>query len=104
MKKLEYLKFDEVNINDFKDLLNKQKIREHLIEHELFDDTLVASWVEEKIKTDSIKGCKIRGIYSKKTLAGWCGIQVVEGKYEIAIVLDERFWGVGKSVFIVSTR
>jgi len=99
MKKLEYLRFNKININDFKTLLNKQKIREHLIEHELFDQNTVASWIAEKIEMDNIQGCKVRGIYSNKTLAGWCGIQLEEGKYEIAIVLDDSFWGIGKSVF-----
>lgn len=32
-------------------------------------------------------------------LAGWCGILLTEGEYEIAIVLEDRFWGEGKAVF-----
>ncbi len=100
MKQLEYVTLDKVNINDFEGLLNKQKIREHLIEHELFNSETVKSWITNKIKMDSTKGCRVRGIYSNNTLAGWCGIQLEEGKYEIAIVLDEGFWGIGKKVFI----
>lgn len=99
MRKLEYLEFSEVDINDFKCLLNKQKIREHLIEHALFDHDTVVFWIEEKIEMDGIKGCRVRAIYSNKILAGWCGIQLEEGKYEIAIVLDDRYWGIGKRVF-----
>lgn len=34
-----------------------------------------------------------------KQLAGWCGIQREDGKYEIAIVIDDRYWGLGKKVF-----
>lgn len=99
MKKLEYAKLDDVNIKDFMDLLNKQKIREHLIEHELFNLDTVSSWIKEKIKVSNTQGCRVRGIYVNNTLAGWCGIQLEEGKYEIAIVLDDIFWGLGKSVF-----
>ena len=100
MSQLEYVTLDKVNINDFKDLLNKQKIREHLIKHVLFDSEAVESWVVEKINMDSNKGCRVRGIYSNNNLAGWCGIQLEEDKYEIAIVLDDKFWGIGKKVFI----
>ena len=99
MDKLEYIKFSEVNINDLKDLLNKQRIREHLIEHDLFDLDTVSSWIEEKIEVNNIQGCRVRGICSNNALAGWCGIQLEEGKYEIAIVLDDRFWGKGKRIF-----
>jgi len=99
MNKLKYVKFDEINMNDFKDLLNKQKIRQHLIEHELFDLETVSSWIEDKITVDNIRGCRVRGIYSNDVLAGWCGIQLEEEKYEIAIVLDDKFWGIGKRVF-----
>ena len=100
MKKLEYVKFDEIDLKYFKDLLNKQIIREHLIEHELFDLNSVDSWIKEKIEINNIQGCRVRGIYSNSDLAGWCGIQLEKGKYEIAIVLDDRFWGIGKSVFV----
>ena len=32
-------------------------------------------------------------------MAGWCGIQLEDEKYEIAIVIDEKYWGMGKKVF-----
>ena len=99
MYKLEYLKFNQVNIDDFISLLNKQKIREHLIEHQIFDLDSVSAWIDAKIEVDSIRGCKVRAIYSNGTLAGWCAIQLEEGIYEIAIVLDHCFWGIGKRVF-----
>ena len=41
MNKLKYVTLDKVNIDDFKNLLNKQKIREHLMEHELFNSNSV---------------------------------------------------------------
>ena len=99
MYKLEYLKFNQVNIDDFISLLNKQKIREHLIEHQLFNLDSVSAWIDTKIKVDSIRGCRVRGIYANGTLAGWCAIQLDDGKYEIAIVLEHSFWGIGKRVF-----
>ena len=100
MNQLKYVTLDKVDIDDFKNLLNKQKIREHLMEHELFNSDSVRSWVTEKIKVDSSKGCRVRGIYFNNALAGWCGIQLEEGEYEIAIVIDDKFWGIGKKVFI----
>ncbi|EPJ44068.1 MAG: hypothetical protein OFPI_40640 [Osedax symbiont Rs2] len=99
MNKLKYLKFNQVNINDFMSLLNQQKIREHLIEHPLFDLDTVSSWMNAKTALDSIQGCIVRAIYAGGTLAGWCAIQLEDGKYEIAIVLDHDFWGMGKRVF-----
>ena len=99
MNVLKYVKLNEVNVDDLKTLLNKQRIREHLIEHELFTSDSVRSWIEVKMEVDSSSGCIVRGIYSNNTIAGWCGIQFEEGKYEIAIVLDDVFWGIGKRVF-----
>lgn len=99
MNKLDYVRFNEVNKNDFMNMMNKQKIRVHLIEHELFDLHSLGSWIDDKIVIDSTCGCRVRAIYSSDVLAGWCAIQLEKGKYEIAIVLDERFWGIGKSVF-----
>ncbi len=99
MKQIQYASFKQVNINDLMTLLNKQKIREHLIEHQLFDLESVNAWMKAKITLDSIPGCKVRAIYADDTLAGWCAIQLEDGKYEIAIVLDHNFWGMGKRVF-----
>ena len=98
-EKLTYVSFDKVNPDDFKTLLNKQKIREHLSEHDLFDSNTIKSWIQNKIKEDQTSGCKVRGIISGNTFAGWCGIQCEDGKYEIAIVLDAEHWGIGKKVF-----
>lgn len=99
MNNLEYVRLSEINPNDFIYLLNKQKIREHLIEHELFDMDTVESWIKDKIKVDSIRGCKVRAIIFNNHLAGWCGIQLENEKYEVAIVIDDKLWGIGKTVF-----
>ena len=100
MNVLEYAKLSEIDPNDFICLLNKQKIREHLIEHELFDIGSVESWINGKIQVDSIRGCKVRAIIFNHYLAGWCGIQLEGEKYEIAIVIDDKHWGIGKAVFL----
>jgi len=99
MNNLKYVGFSEINPNDFISLLNKQKIREHLIEHELFSEDTVQSWIKDKIKVDSIHGCRVRAIISNNHLAGWCGIQLENDQYEVAIVIDDKLWGIGRAVF-----
>lgn len=99
MSAVEYLKFDEVNSKEFILLLNNQKIREHLIEHELFDAASVKAWIIAKLKVDSTAGCIVRAIIFDSQLGGWCGIQLEDEKYEIAIVIDSKFWGLGKKIF-----
>ncbi len=96
---IKYLKLSNTNPNDFLSFLNKQKIREHLIEHALFDLDSVTAWINSKVDVDAIDGCRVRAIVCDDQLAGWCGIQLEDGKYEIAIVIDEQFWGLGKTVF-----
>jgi hypothetical protein len=99
MNTIKYLNFNKANPKDFLPFLNNQKVREHLIEHELFDLDSVKTWIDSKIDVDSTPGCKVRMITFNDQLAGWCGIQLEDGKYEIAIVIDEQFWGLGKTVF-----
>lgn len=96
---IEYIKLDEVNPEEFVALLNKQKIREHLIAHELFDLETIKAWIETKIEVDSSKGCKVRAIVVNQQLAGWCGIQLEDENYEIAIVIDSKYWGLGRKIF-----
>jgi hypothetical protein len=59
----------------------------------------VKRWIQGKLDEDSTEGFKIRAIMADKQLAGWCGIQFEEGQYEIAAILDDSYWGMGKSVF-----
>ncbi|PCI12145.1 MAG: GNAT family N-acetyltransferase [Thiotrichales bacterium] len=98
-EKLVYVPFDEIAAADFMKLLNQQKIREHLVEHGLFDAGSIKNWVKGKIEVDRTDGCRVRGIISENTFAGWCGLQLEDGKYEIAIVLDPKHWGIGTAVF-----
>jgi len=99
MKKIEYINFNDVTPKEFIPLLNKQKIREHLIDHQLFDERAVKEWVEAKIMVDSSQGCKVRAIVIDKQLVGWCGIQLEDEKYEIAVVIDDGYWGLGRQIF-----
>lgn len=99
MSNLDYLRFNEINPSDFLPLLNSQKIRKHLIEHELFTIDTLTAWMNSKLEVDAASGCKVRGIICEGKLAGWCGIQLEDGKYEIAIIIGDNFWGLGKKVF-----
>jgi len=96
---LKYIDFSEVDTNDFLVLLNKQKIRNHLIQHDLFDDDSINVWINAKLKIDSRIDCKIRAILVNDQLKGWCGIQKEDDHYEIAIVIDDSLWGAGKSIY-----
>ena len=100
MKSIEYIKFNKVNVRDFISILNKLKIREHLIDHSLFDNTSIKHWIKSKLEVDSTQGCRVRAILINNQLAGWCGIQLEDKEYEIAIVIDEEFWGSGKRIFM----
>jgi len=99
MNTIEYVKFDDVKPEKFIPLLNKLKIREHLIQHELFNINSATIWMQSKILVDSSLGCKVRAININHQLIGWCGIQFEDGKYEIAIVIDDNSWGVGIKIF-----
>lgn len=99
MKSVDYLTFDKVDPCDFLPLLNSQKIRKHLIAHELFSIETLTAWMNSKIDLDSTHGCRVRAIVCDGKLAGWCGLQLEDGKYEIAIIIDDQFWGLGKQVF-----
>jgi len=94
-----YLKFGEINPTELLPLLNSEKIRTHLIVHDLFTTDTLADWINSKIGVNSISGCKVKGIICDDELSGWCGIQLGGEKYEIVIILDEKFWGLGRKVF-----
>ncbi len=96
---IEYVKLSEIEPMAFLPLLNKQTTREHLIDHELFTLEGVKEWIQSKIDVDSLQGCRVRAIKVNDQLAGWCGIQTEEGKYEIAVVIEDSYWGLGKSIF-----
>lgn len=99
MSDIAYIKFGEVNPHDFLPLLNKLKVREHLIQHDLLDMQTASAWVKSKADVDAKLGCKVRAIQVDNQLVGWCGIQVEDDKYEIAIVIDDSLWGIGTKIF-----
>lgn len=99
MTRLEYLHLSEISPADFLPILNKATTREHLIQHPVFDESSVTQWIAAKIDVDQTPGCRVRALRIDGTLAGWCGIQLEDGRYELAIVIDDSCWGVGKRVF-----
>ncbi|QSV16142.1 GNAT family N-acetyltransferase [Photobacterium ganghwense] len=82
-------------------MLNECEVRAHLIKHELFTVQTAYEWVSRKAEMNAIKGCYIQAIDVDGQLAGWCGIQPDGDDYEVAVVLRQRYWGIGISVFRV---
>lgn len=80
-------------------VINEDTLREHLVEHPYFDSKSIAEWIEGKVQTDATEGCRVRVISIDGEIAGWCGIQPDDNGFEIAIVISQRFWGAGVSIF-----
>lgn len=99
MSDIEFLRFQQVNPAELLDIVNEDSLRTHLIEHPYFDLASLQSWMEEKIKLDGIKGCRVRVVSIDGVIAGWCGIQPDEKGFELAIVVSKTFWGFGISIF-----
>lgn len=99
MKHISYVEIEALNQNELLSLLNKERVREHLVSHEQFDELSLKDWVAGKVNVNSTKGCKVQGIKVNGAVAGWCGIQYENGSFELAIVLDEKYWGIGLRVF-----
>lgn len=99
MTDVNYLHLNEVPIAHYLEFLNKPKVRAHLIEHPEFDQASVKLWLDEKEKVNQIDGCQVRAVMVSGELAGWCGIQYELGTYELALVLDDHYWGIGRKVF-----
>lgn len=99
MSEIEFLHFNQVNPTEFMDVVNQDSLRTHLIEHPYFDETSLHAWMNEKINTDVIHGCRIRAVYIGGVLAGWCGIQPDDNGFELAIVISQKFWGFGIPTF-----
>lgn len=99
MSEIEFLPLSEVNPEDLMVLLNEDSLRTHLIDHPYFDSTSIQAWMEDKIKTNAIQGCRIRIVLLDGELAGWCGIQPDNNGFELAIVISQKFWGYGIQIF-----
>lgn len=99
MSEIEFHSFKQVSPEDFMEILNEDSLRTHLIDHPYFDSVSLQAWIDEKINVDSIQGCRIRAVYIDGELAGWCGIQPDDNRFELAIVISQKFWGFGISIF-----
>lgn len=99
MNNLAFVKLEQVDLNAMLDILNKESTRTHLIKHKVFDLSDVERWISNKLEVDAMAGCKVRAIELDGVLAGWCGIQQEQGEFELAVVIDEPHWGLGKHIF-----
>lgn len=99
MKNIEYSNLQDLNQIELLEMLNKRKVRKHLVPHNEFNQALLEEWVVSKAKMNSSKGCKVRGIKVNGSVGGWCGIQFEKESYELALVLDEEYWGIGVGIF-----
>ncbi len=99
MSKPKYEKINDINPDDFIPVLNDEKIRNHLVVHDLFNSATIREWVKGKTECNDIQGCRIRAIIIDNKLAGWCGIQKDEENYEIAMVISKSYWGSGALIF-----
>lgn len=99
MSPINYRPLNQVDPEHLLSLLNKKKLRAHLVNHQFFDKASLELWLNEKIKMDATDGCRLRAIVAEGQCVGWCGIQQDGEKYEIAIVLDDSHWGLGRKIF-----
>lgn len=99
MNVIRYINLDEVPLEEWISLMNDPKVREHLISFPLFTSELAQNWVREKLIENGKSGCRIQAVVCNDFFAGWCAIQEQDGQYELAIVINDRFWGIGKQIF-----
>ena len=99
MGPVEYRALNHASSKQLLSVLNKEKVRSHLKEHEIFDEETLQAWLNDKIRVDSSPGCRVRAVVIDEQCVGWCGIQEKSGKYEIAIILDDSHWGLGRKIF-----
>lgn len=99
MPNIEYLTFNEVDPQNLMAVVNEDSLRAHLVDHPYFDASSIQTWIEDKLKTDAMPGCRVRVVTIDGELAGWCGIQPDDEGFEIAIVISQRFWGPGVPIF-----
>jgi len=97
-KTIEYGPLNDLPAEHLIVLLNQQTTRQHLIDHDPFDANNIEDWINAKLEVDSQPGCRVRSVIVDGQLAGWCAIQYEAGQYEIALVLDHSYWGLGKTV------
>lgn len=99
MSAIEYRALNQIDPERLLFLLNKERVRSHLIQHHLFDRESLQAWLKGKIEMDSSPDCRIRAIVVDGQCVGWCGIQHGNDEYEFAVVLDNSHWGLGRTIF-----
>lgn len=99
MNSIEYRALNQVDPAPLLSLLHKERVRSHLINHQRFDSKSLQLWIKTKIEMDATPGCRVRAIVVDGQCIGWCGIQHDNGEYEIAAVLDDSHWGLGRKIF-----
>lgn len=99
MHPIEYRALNQIDPDQLLSLLNKERVRSHLMKHQLFDRESLQSWLKGKIEMDATRGCRVRAIVVDDQCVGWCGLQHDNGEYEIAVVLDDSHWGLGRKIF-----
>ena len=100
MTEITYPRLDAIDAEELLPLLNSHRVRQHLIAHPLFTLSSLQQWLVEKQHVDATPGCRVRAIALNDELIGWCGIQRENDEYELAVVIGEQGWGVGKAVFL----
>lgn len=53
MKNIEYATLQDLDRIELLKVLNKEKVREHLVSHDEFDEALLKRWVSDKVNVDS---------------------------------------------------
>ena len=99
MKTLNYVSLENIDPQLLLPILNSEVNRTHLMAHDPFTAESLAAWIENKCLVDKQPGCRVRAIQNNNSVLGWCGIQQEAERYEIAIVVDKQYWGVGKQIF-----
>lgn len=97
---LTYHSLDRSPTEEWLELLNSDLVRRHLIQHPKFTTETVKIWLQSKILKDQEPGCRLRAIQSDGKLVGWCGIQIEDNNYELALILSPSHWGRGREVVI----
>jgi len=98
-KGIQYCALDAVDQSALLALVNSADVRAHLIEHPIFDQTLLADWIASKMEIHEHPQYFVYAVMVDNELAGWCGIQPDEDGAELAIVISKAHWGLGLKVF-----
>ena len=86
--------------NQWLDLFNNKKVRRHMpLASDFVDTEWVENWIRLKIESSENCPFKVQSVWINENFAGWAAIQKDDIDYEMAIVLNPTYWGVGINVF-----